>query len=91
MKTLIEILTIEIQNDLENNQGKLINIEQEILIKMKVCFQEMVCSIFLNNHRIIISDFQIVSFDPSIQTLWTDLYSFLTQRFNQMVSIYLYR
>jgi len=41
------MLTVEIKNDLDKNQGKLINIEEETLIKMKACFQEMVCKILL--------------------------------------------
>jgi hypothetical protein len=47
LKTLIDILTREITNDLEVNQEKLIDMEQKTLIKMKACFQEMVCRILL--------------------------------------------
>ncbi len=49
---LIDVLTGEIKNDVEKNQGKLINIEEETLMKMKACFQEMVCQILFNNIQI---------------------------------------
>jgi len=48
LKTLIDMLTVEIKNDLNQNQGKLIHIEEETLIKMKTCFQDMVCKIRLD-------------------------------------------
>jgi hypothetical protein len=36
------MLIVEINNDRDKNQEKLINIEEDILIKIKTCFQEMV-------------------------------------------------
>ncbi len=42
------MLTVEIKNDLNQNQGKLIHIEEETLIKMKTCFQDMVWKIRLD-------------------------------------------
>jgi len=49
LKTLIDMLTVEIKSDANKNQGKLINIEEETLIKMKACFQEMVWQISIEN------------------------------------------
>jgi hypothetical protein len=44
LRTLIETLVVEIKNDADNkNQAKLIHIQEETLIKMKTCFQELVC------------------------------------------------
>ncbi len=43
------MLTVEIKSDANKNQGKLINIEEETLIKMKACFQEMVWQISIEN------------------------------------------
>ncbi|CAF5146179.1 unnamed protein product, partial [Rotaria magnacalcarata] len=68
LKTLIEALVVDIKNDADNKkQAKLIQIQEETLIKMKTCFQEL-----------------LASFGPSSQSLWVDLHTFLTQRFNQM-------
>jgi hypothetical protein len=46
------MLTVEIKNDLDQNQENLINIEEETLIKMKTCFQNMVCKIRLDKTQI---------------------------------------
>ncbi|CAF4495900.1 unnamed protein product [Rotaria socialis] len=68
LRTLIETLVVDIKNDADNKkQAKLIHIQEETLIKMKTCFQEL-----------------LASFGPSSQSLWVDLHTFLTQRFNQM-------
>ncbi len=45
LKLLIDMLTVEIKSD----ANKLINIEEETLIKMKACFQEMVWQISIEN------------------------------------------
>lgn len=43
------MLAAELKRDEHHNQGKLLNIEEETLIKMKACFQDMVRQItFLN-------------------------------------------
>ena len=43
LKILIDVLIVEMKNDTDKNQGKVIHIQEETLIKVKNYFQEMVC------------------------------------------------
>ncbi|CAF1221919.1 unnamed protein product [Adineta ricciae] len=45
LKALIDMLAVELKRDERHNQRKLINIEEETLIKMKACFQDMLVSL----------------------------------------------
>ena len=47
------MLTVEIKNNIHKNQENLLNIQEETLMKMKSCFQEMVCEIFVHIIKII--------------------------------------
>jgi hypothetical protein len=54
LMTLIDMLTVEIKTDVDKNQGKLIHIEEEeTLIKVKACFQEMVDEISFDDTKTI--------------------------------------
>ncbi|CAF2997874.1 unnamed protein product [Rotaria sp. Silwood2] len=44
LRQLIDMMVVEIKNDADKNQGKLIHIQEETLIKIKTCFQEMLAS-----------------------------------------------
>ncbi|CAF0743438.1 unnamed protein product [Rotaria sp. Silwood1] len=44
LRLLIDMVVIEIKNNEEKNQEKLLHIQEETLIKMKTCFQEMLTS-----------------------------------------------
>jgi len=78
LKTLIELLTREIKKDREGNQGKLINIEQETLIQMKTCFQEMVCQLFLRE----LSNYDLGFLDSLIQSINSNIMDWFIFVFN---------
>lgn len=42
LKIVIEQLAIDMRNDLEGNQGKFTEIEADLSLQMKTCFQQMV-------------------------------------------------
>ncbi|UJR33209.1 hypothetical protein I4U23_020664 [Adineta vaga] len=44
LKVLIDMLTAEFKTNEHQNQGKLVNIEEETLLKMRACFQDMLIS-----------------------------------------------
>lgn len=67
--TLIDRLTLEMQLETEKHQRENEIDENEIVTKIRACFQE-------------------ISFNPSMETLWQELFSFLNQSFVQMVRFF---
>lgn len=45
------MVAAQMKNDEQRSQGRLVNIEEETLAKMKDCFQEMVCEILSYSHE----------------------------------------
>ncbi|CAF0767907.1 unnamed protein product [Rotaria sordida] len=52
LRLLIDMVVVEIKNDVDKNQEKLIQIQEDTFIKMKTCFQEMLASCDLSNQSL---------------------------------------